>query len=118
MPTELETYVMQLPEPQRSRIGEIYAAARRIVPDAEDGVSYAMPALLYKGKGLLAVMNAKKHIGIYPFGNLAELAGAATSAGLETTTGSIHLRDGERLPEQLLENLLLRRVARIDRPRP
>ena len=115
MADEIESYVASLPEPVRSRIAEIYAQARAIVPDATAGVSYAMPSLLYKGKGLLAVMSTKHHIGVYPFGNLAEFAAAATAAGLETTKGSIHLRDGQRLPDGLLEKLLLRQVNRLDR---
>ena len=115
MANEVEDYVSQLSEPERSRIGEIYAMARRVVPGAVDGVSYRMPALVYKGKGLLAVMSTRNHIGIYPFGSLGEFADVAADAGLETTKGSIHLREGQALPEALLEKLILRRVARIDR---
>ena len=114
MANEVSAYVAGLPEPERTRVDEIYSTARRIVPGAVEGLSYAMPALLYKGRGLLAVMSTKKHIGVYPFSNLAELGDAATLAGLETTKGSIHLRGSESLPPDLLEKLLLRRIHRID----
>jgi uncharacterized protein YdhG (YjbR/CyaY superfamily) len=114
MANEVESYVATLAEPARSRIAEVYSAARTIVPDAVEGMSYGMPALLYKGKGLLAVMSTKNHIGIYPFGNLAELAEVAAGAGLETTKGSIHLQEGQHLPGDLLEELLVRRVSRLD----
>jgi uncharacterized protein YdhG (YjbR/CyaY superfamily) len=114
MANEVENYIASLAEPERSRIAEIYAYARNLVPGAVEGTSYGMPALLYKSKGLIAVMSTKNHIGIYPFGNLAEFAEAAAGAGLETTKGSIHLRDGQRLPDDLLEQLLLRRVTRLD----
>jgi uncharacterized protein YdhG (YjbR/CyaY superfamily) len=114
MANEVENYVANLAEPERSRIAEIYAYARNLVPGAVEGTSYAMPCLLYKSKGLIAVMSTRNHIGIYPFGNLAELAEAAAGAGLETTKGSIHLGDGQSLPDDLLEQLLLRRVAQLD----
>ncbi len=114
MANNVERYVANLPEPERSRIDEIYSYARASVPEAVEGVSYGMPALLYKGKGLIAVMSTKKHIGIYPFGNLEELAHAAAVAGLEATKGSIHLTEGQRLPTDLLDRMLRRRVARID----
>jgi uncharacterized protein YdhG (YjbR/CyaY superfamily) len=114
MANEVDDYLASLPEPQRGRIAELYAEARSVVPEATEGLSYAMPALLYKRKGILSVMSTKKHIGIYPFANLAELDGAARDGGLETTKGSIHLRDGQNLPPGLLEQLLLRRVANID----
>jgi uncharacterized protein YdhG (YjbR/CyaY superfamily) len=115
MVDEIANYLASIPEPVRSRIAGIYSQARAIVPEATEGISYAMPTLLYRGKGLLAVMSTSHHIGIYPFGNLAELADVATGAGLETTKGSIHLRDGQSLPDGLLEQLLLRQVSRLDR---
>lgn len=115
MANEVERYVTGLPEPDRSRVAEIYADARKLVPAATEGMSYGMPALLYKGKGLLAVMSTKKHIGIYPFGNLGQLAEAASAAGLETSKGSVHLGDGQRLSSDLLRSMLLRRVKQIDR---
>jgi uncharacterized protein YdhG (YjbR/CyaY superfamily) len=115
MANEVEKYLADLPEPERSRIAEIYSSARAIVPGAVDGISYGMPALLYRGKGLIAVMSTKNHIGVYPFGSLAEFDEATERAGLETTKGSIHLRAGQSLPRDLLKQLLLRRLSRIDK---
>jgi uncharacterized protein YdhG (YjbR/CyaY superfamily) len=114
MGSEVTDYVAGLPHPVRGRIAEIYAVAQEAVPDAVEGVSYGMPALLYRGKGLIAVMSTRSHIGVYPFGNLDEFAATAADLGLETTKGSIHLRADERLPRDLLDALLLRRRAQID----
>jgi uncharacterized protein YdhG (YjbR/CyaY superfamily) len=114
MANEVSNYVSELPEPARSQIADIYAQARTLVPEATEGISYAMPALLYKGKGLLAVMNTKKHIGIYPFGNVAEFAVAMADAGLTGTKGSIHVHAEQTLPAPLLNALVLRRKAQID----
>ncbi|MDQ1545615.1 MAG: hypothetical protein QOH69_519 [Actinomycetota bacterium] len=114
MSNEVEIYVAGLAEPERSVIAAIYSSARSVVPAAVEGVSYGMPALLYKGKGLIAVMSTKNHIGVYPFANLAELEPTVVGVGLETTKGSIHLRPGQDLPSDLLERMLLRRVAWID----
>ncbi len=47
------------------------------MPDSEQGTGYGMPALVYRGKPLIAVMRAKKHIGIYPFSPDAVAAVAA-----------------------------------------
>ncbi|PSL37572.1 uncharacterized protein YdhG (YjbR/CyaY superfamily) [Labedella gwakjiensis] len=114
MANEVSEYIAELPEPERSRIREIYDRARALVPDAVEGVSYGMPSLIYRGKGLVSVMNTKKHIGVYPYGNLADLADDVAAAGLGSTKGSIHLRAGERLPDDLLERFVRRRVAQID----
>ena len=45
----------------------VIAVAREVAPDATEGESYGMPALLYRGKGLVAAMEAKQHLGLYPF---------------------------------------------------
>lgn len=117
MSNEVADYLSGLPDAERAKIGGIYAEARSLVPEAVEGVSYGMPALLYKGKGLLSVMHTRKHIGVYPHGNLGELAEAVAAAGLDSTKGSVHLRDGENLPDGLLEQFLLRRKAQIDEGR-
>lgn len=111
----VQHYVAGLTEPQRSTIVAIYERASELVPSAVDGLAYGMPALVYKGKGLISVMSTKKHIGVYPFGALGEYTEVAESAGLDTTKGSIHLGPGQRLPDGLLEQLILRRVGQIDR---
>lgn len=119
MSDEVTAYLSELPEPTRSRIAELYAAVQRLVPDAVEGISYGMPALLYRGKGLFAAMSAKNHIGVYPFGSLGELEGAVAAAGLGSTKGSIHLGAGQSLPPELLERFVLRRRGQLDgRPTP
>lgn len=114
MANEVSEYIAGLPEPERSRIAEIYEGARALVPEAVEGLSYGMPSLLYRGKGLLSVMSTQKHIGVYPHGNLGDLTDDVAAAGLGVTKGSIHLRTGERLPDELLERFVRRRVAQID----
>ncbi len=105
MANEVEDYVSQ-PEPESSAIRDIYSMARRIVPGAVDGVSYGMPAILYNGKGLLAVMSTRNHIGIYPFGSLDDFADLAADAALETTKGSIQSpgRNGNKAPDSMNKN--------------
>jgi len=114
MAGEVQDYIAGLGEPERSVIAEIYARASELVPEAVEGLSYGMPSLLYKGKGLISVMSTKKHIGIYPFGALGEYTAVAEGAGLGTTKGSIYLGSGQHLPDGLLHQLILRRVRQLD----
>ena len=66
----------------RASMERIYAVARDEVPEAEQGLGYGMPALVYRGKPLVSVMRAKKHIGIYPFSPAAVSAVADRSRGI------------------------------------
>lgn len=49
-------------------IVDILEEAAKYIPEPEPVLSYAMPTLKYKGKGVIAVAVFKNHIGIYPFG--------------------------------------------------
>lgn len=114
MADEITTYLDGVPPEIRERIEEIYAEVRHLVPEATVGLSYGMPSLLYRGKGLISVMSTRKHIGVYPYGNLGELAEAVTAAGLGSTKGSIHLKEGQRLPAELLKKFVARRIGQIE----
>ncbi|SJN12628.1 hypothetical protein FM113_15385 [Leucobacter sp. 7(1)] len=112
--TEVTEYLTTLAEPERTRIAQLFARAQALAPDAVEGRSYGMPSLLYRGKGLLSIVQTRKHIGVYPHGNLGELADAVTAAGLGSTKGSIHLGAGQDLSDELLAQFVQRRIAQID----
>ena len=114
-PSAVTDYVAGLPEPRRSTIAAIYAAARALAPEAAEGVRYAMPALVLDGKGLVSVMSTKKHIGIYPHSGsvVQEFADRLRDLGIGTTKGAIQLPDGVTLPSDLLEEILRARLVEL-----
>jgi uncharacterized protein YdhG (YjbR/CyaY superfamily) len=101
----------------RSAIEHIYAVAREEVPDAEQGLGYGMPALVYRGKPLVSVMRAKKHIGVYPFSPAAVSAVANAlqdhpGAGLDK--GTIRFQPEHPLPDDVVRTLIVTRKEQID----
>ncbi|MET0297067.1 MAG: DUF1801 domain-containing protein [Microbacterium sp.] len=101
----------------RSPIERIYAIARAEVPDAEQGLGYGMPALVYRGKPLISVMRAKKHIGVYPF-SPAAVAAVADAVRAEPGTGvdkgTIRFQPEHPLPDDVVRALVLARKEQID----
>ena len=63
----IDDYLAGLEDADASIIGHLYDVAREVAPEAEQGLGYGMPALVYRGKSLLSIMRAKKHFGVYPF---------------------------------------------------
>ena len=63
----IDEYLTTLDPADAEVVGHAYDVAHRVVPEAEQGLGYGMPALTYKGKSLLSVMRTKQHFGIYPF---------------------------------------------------
>ncbi|TQJ31205.1 iron chaperone [Microbacterium sp. SLBN-146] len=101
----------------RVSIARIYDIAREEVPEAEQGLGYGMPALLYRGKPLLSVMRAKKHIGVYPFSPASVTAVADAVGGVPLTSvdkGTIRYQPEEPLPDDIVRALVISRKNEID----
>ena len=118
---EVTEYVAGLHEPARSSIEGVFFIAREVVPEAEEGRSYGMPALLYRGKALIAVMRTKKHIGVYPFsGRVPEVVAGglppAQREQFEFDKGTIRFQPERPLPDDTVRAIVAARVAEIEDP--
>ena len=107
-------YLATIDEPDRAALERVYTLARALVPEAEEGTSYGMAALLYRGKGLVATLRTKKSLSLYPFSGAVIASVVDAMPGFETTTGSIHYSAEHQLSEQVLRRLLTLRRAEID----
>ena len=101
----------------RPSMERIFAVARDEVPEAEQGLGYGMPALVYRGKPLVSVMRAKKHIGIYPFSPEAVSAVAASlegHPGISVDKGTIRYQPEHPLPDDVVRAMVIARKEQID----
>lgn len=101
----------------RAAVERLYDVAREVVPDAEQGLGYGMPALVYRGKPLISVMRAKKHIGVYPFSPAAVSAVAESiegHPGIGLDKGTIRFQPEHPLPDDVVRALVLARKEQID----
>ena len=85
-----------------------------LVPEAVEGRSYAMPALLYQGKGLIATMQTAKHLAVYPFSGKVVSQVAERLAGFSLSSGAIRFSVGQPLPDDVLDDIVRLRVAEIE----
>ena len=63
----MDEYLADFPEEQRVALERVRAIVIKVVPEAEEGVSYGMPAFLYQGRPLLGLRAAQKHLSVFPF---------------------------------------------------
>src|ERR1700752_2710178 len=64
-PTDIDAYIAQFPADVQAVLQEVRVTSHRAAPDAEEKISYQMPA--FKQHGILVYFAAwKKHIGLYP----------------------------------------------------
>ncbi len=113
----VDDYLSELDAADREVIGRVYALAREEAPGAEQGRGYGMPALVYRGKPLISVMRAKKHIGVYPFSPDAVAAVADEVQVIEGSgldKGTIRFQPEHPLPDDVVRTLVRRRRDQID----
>ncbi|GAA2009497.1 iron chaperone [Microbacterium ulmi] len=110
----VDEYLASLGPEDRDAVARVYDVARELVPDAEQGKGYGMPALVHRGKPLLSVMRAKKHIGIYPFSPDAVSAAAGMLEGFDVDKGTIRFQPEMPIPDAALRALIEFRKAQIE----
>ncbi|MBD5785586.1 DUF1801 domain-containing protein [Cellulosimicrobium terreum] len=107
-------YLESLAEPDRGALTRVVGLAREAVPDADEGTSYGMPALTYRGKALLSAMSSAKHLAVYPFSPAAIEAVAARLDGYSHAKGTVRFSADHPLPDDVVRDLVARRVEEID----
>ena len=111
---EVTEYLAGLEEPSRGILTAIVARAREIVPDTEEGMSYGMAALRYRGRPLLAVVSAKDHLSLFPFSPQVVEAVAADLSAFSLSKGTIRFSAERPLPESVVTRVVELRRAEID----
>lgn len=98
----------------RAALARVYDVAREVVPEAVEGTSYGMAALLYGGRGLVATVRAKRFLSLYPYSGAVIASLAEELADFETTSGSVHYAADRPLPDALLRRLVEARRTEIE----
>ena len=111
----VDAYLAALPADQREPLEGVRAAVRRLVPNAEDTISYDMPAFKLDGRFLVSYAGWKRHCSLYPLTDSFLAAHAAELEGFGRTKGSIHFTAAKPLPPDLLDDLIRARVDDVTR---
>ena len=110
---EIDAYLSAVDEPKRSTLEAVRRSIRAAVPEAEEGISYGMPAFRVDGKVVAGFAAFKNHLAYLPHSGsvLAELA--EELAGYERTSGSLHFAIDEPLPDDLVGRLVETKLAQL-----
>ncbi|HET9938105.1 MAG TPA: DUF1801 domain-containing protein [Gaiella sp.] len=111
---EVDDYLAGL-DPDTARVlGAVYARALELVPEAEQGTGYGMPALRYRGKPLVSAIATKRHLSLFPFSGAVVAAVAGELDGFDLSKGTIRFTGERPLPEPVVTRLVELRRAEID----
>jgi uncharacterized protein YdhG (YjbR/CyaY superfamily) len=109
-PRDIDDYLATVDEPKRTTLEKLRQTIRGIVPDAEECISYGMPAFRLDGKVFAGFAAFKNHLAYLPHSGsvLAELSDDLT--GYESTDGSLHFAIDKPLPKVLVKKLIAIRL--------
>jgi uncharacterized protein YdhG (YjbR/CyaY superfamily) len=110
---EVDEYLRGLDEPKRSTLQALRGTILEIVPDAEQVISYRVPAFRVRGKTVAGFAAFKDHLSYLPFSGsvLGQLADELK--GYTTTKSSLHFPVDRPLPRSVVRNLIAVRLAEL-----
>ena len=108
---EIDGYLDALEEPKRSTLAQLRDTIAAIVPDAEQCISYGMPAFKLRGKTIAGFAAFKNHLSYLPHSGSVIPRLAAETEGYSGTKSSLHFPIDRPLPKELVEKLVAERIA-------
>jgi uncharacterized protein YdhG (YjbR/CyaY superfamily) len=107
---EVDQYLRGLEEPKRSTLHTLRRTILEVVPEAEQVISYRVPAFRVGGKTIAGFAAFKDHLSYLPFSGsvLAQLGGELDDYA--TTKSSLHFPVDRPLPKALVERLIAVRL--------
>lgn len=111
----VDEYLHALEEPKRSTLQTLRRTILEIVPEAEQVISYGVPAFRVSGKTVAGFAAFKTHLSYLPFSGsvLGQLADELE--GYTTTKSSLHFPVDRSLPTSLVNKLIAMRLRDIER---
>jgi len=110
----IDDYLEKIGVPQKSELERIRKIVKQIVPEAEEVISYGMPAFKYKKKYLIGFAVFKDHLSLFPTpGPIGALKDKLSDFKL--SKGTIQFTIEKPLTEQLIKEILLIRKADINK---
>ncbi|MFY9150825.1 MAG: DUF1801 domain-containing protein [Prolixibacteraceae bacterium] len=108
-PPNVDLYIAGFPAETQEILNQLRETIRKVAPEAEEMISYQMPA--YKYHGMLAYFAGyKNHIGFYPTGSGIESFKHKLSV-FKTSKGTVKFPIDQPLPLELITEIVQFRVA-------
>ncbi len=113
--TDVDEYLRDVEEPKRSTLEALRGMILEIVPEAEQIISYRVPAFRVGGKTIAGFAAFKDHLSYLPFsGSVLEALGDELE-GYSMTKSALHFPIDRPPPKPLVEKLIALRLEQSRR---
>jgi uncharacterized protein YdhG (YjbR/CyaY superfamily) len=104
----MDEYIQSFPEPIQVKLEEIRNVIKELVPEAQEKISYQMPAFFLNGI-IVWFAGFAKHIGFYPGANGIDVFKSELSK-YKYAKGSVQFPIDEPLPVELIKKMVIFRM--------
>jgi uncharacterized protein YdhG (YjbR/CyaY superfamily) len=110
---EVDEYLRSIEEPKRTTLQGLRRTILEVVPEAEQVISYRVPAFRVRGKDIAGFAAFKDHLSFLPFSGsvLGRLADELDDYTM--TKSSLHFPVDRPLPKAIVEKLIAARLAEV-----
>jgi uncharacterized protein YdhG (YjbR/CyaY superfamily) len=103
---EVDRYLANLDEPKRTTLEEMRRRILQVIPNAEQGLSYGVPAFKVDGKVVAGLAAFKSHVSYLPHSGSVLAALSDKTGGYSQTKSALHFPLDEPLPQELVRELI------------
>jgi uncharacterized protein YdhG (YjbR/CyaY superfamily) len=107
---EIDTYLDSLDATKRATLAQLRETILAVIPDAEQGISYSMPAFKVGGKTIAGFAAFKNHLSYLPHSGSVFSELTDELAGYSRSTGALRFEIDQPLPRALVEKLIAVRL--------
>ncbi|HXC19163.1 MAG TPA: DUF1801 domain-containing protein [Acidimicrobiales bacterium] len=108
---EITAYVDALDEPKRSTLQQLRETILEVIPDAEQGISYLLPAFRVQGKVVAGFAAFKNHLSYLPHSGSVFPELQEELADYGKSTGALRFPIDQPLPKEIVAKLIEVRIA-------
>jgi uncharacterized protein YdhG (YjbR/CyaY superfamily) len=110
----IDARLAALPADQRAALQALRQTIAAAAPEAEETISYGMPAFRYHGRALVSYSAFKAHCSLFPMSAALIEAHRDEFAGFATAKGTVRFTPEHPLPNDLVELIVRERMAQTD----
>jgi uncharacterized protein YdhG (YjbR/CyaY superfamily) len=107
---EVDQYLDALEEPKRTTLARLRQTILDILPEADQGISYGVPAFTVRGKTIAGFAAFKNHLSYLPHSGSVFPQLKDELTGYSTSSGALRFSIDQPLPVPLVEKLIAVRL--------
>jgi uncharacterized protein YdhG (YjbR/CyaY superfamily) len=110
-PETIDEYLASIDPDRRAALAKLRQTIRSVLPDAEECISYSMPAFRHEGHVVAGFLATAKGCSYFPFSGATLSTLSSELARYSRTKSALHFGPERPLPVALVRKLIRARIA-------